>query len=100
MMATEAVALGPAPGLDGVADGVAGPVVEVHAAIEQAALAGIEPGDLVAAGLLVDAGDQEALGIALGEKVDGVADPLGAAGQGDDAVRPGLRLPARTGRAK
>ena len=86
----EMVRLGPAPGLDGVADGVAGPVIQVHAAIEEAALARIEPGDLVAAGVLVDAGDQQALGIALRQKVDGVADPLRAAGHRHDAVGAGF----------
>ena len=90
MRASNPFLLRPAPGLDGVADGVAGPVVQIHAAIEQPPLTGVEAGDLVPAGVLVHPRDQEPLGVALGEQIDGVADPLRAARHGDDAVGPGL----------
>ena len=76
----------PAPGLDGVADRVAGAVIEIDAAFDQAAPSRIEAGDLVEGGALVDARDEEAAGIALAEQLDGVADALRAAGERHDAV--------------
>src|SRR6185436_10136515 len=63
---------------------------QIHAAIEKPALTGVEAGDLVPAGVLVDPRDQEPFGVAFGEQIDGIADTLRAARLGDDAVGPGL----------
>src|SRR5262249_16637442 len=64
----------------------------LHAAVEQRLGARLDGGERAVAGRLVDTGDEQALAAALGEQSEGVRDALGPAGEGDDAIRPGVEM--------
>ena len=83
---THLAAFDPTLGFDGVADGIAGLIVHVDAAIEQFAVLRQRIGETFGRSRSIDAGDQQPLGAAIGQKIDSVGYALGAAGQRDDAI--------------
>ena len=86
----------PVAGLGGVADGVLRGMAEVDAAGKRRFLGAVDDaGERLLADRRVDAGDEQALGAALGEKLEGAIDAGAAAGQHDDAFR--LRVGGRRG---
>ena len=97
----------PAPGLDGVAEGVERGAVEIDAAGEIFGIERRQPRDLAGAGGAVDAGDQQALAALGRQQLDGVGNARGGAGQHHDAVGLAVELhllgrdvPARTRRSR
>ena len=70
---------------------IVGPVVKIDAALEQAALSGIETGDLIPTGVLIHPCDEQAIGVAPRQEIDRVADTLRPSRQSDDAVAAALR---------
>ena len=83
---TETAFLAPASRLDRVSDRVAGGMVEIDAAREQALIARNQSCQLARAGRGIDAGDEKPLAAARGQELDGIRDARRAAGQNDDPL--------------
>ena len=80
----------------GVAEGVAGAIADGDAAIAHLLRqAGRRPAGLQQvgqAGLVIDAGDQQPLGLAVGQQLQALAQAVAAAGEDDDPIGRGGRI--------
>ena len=76
----------PAPRLDRIAQRIERRIVEIDAAVQQAAVVDGLAGDVAGRRAGIDAGDEQALAAAGGEQFERVGDARGAAGQHHDAV--------------
>jgi len=82
----EAAGFRPAPGLDGIAKGVGGGMIDIDAAGKPTLMLRHEPRDLDRPRGWIDATDEQPLAAAGGEQIERIVDPKRPASQGHDSV--------------